>query len=155
MLLLKTGISLFYSPEKAFKTLIMKKYLYICLSLFLMISCGSDHYPPAENGLVASQYFVDACLKGDFKRAEFYILPDTANQQQLNRLKENYYKNSSDQRVEYRSANIIIEQDSVVNTDTEIITYKNSYDKIEHKLKATNKNGSWKIDVKYNENDKM
>lgn len=155
MLLLKTEISIFYPLEKAFKTLIMKKYFYSLLSLFLIASCGSDNYPPAENGLVASQYFVDACLKGDFKRAEFYILPDTANQQQLNRLKENYYKNSSDKRVEYRSANIIIEQDSVVNTSTEIITYKNSYDKIIHKLKALNKNGSWKIDIKYTENDKM
>ncbi|MGF7233157.1 hypothetical protein [Arachidicoccus sp.] len=133
----------------------MKKYFYILCSLFLLASCGSDHYPPAENGLVASQYFVDACLKGDFKRAEFYILPDTANQQQLGKLKAAYYKKSSDQRVEYRSANIIIERDSAVNANAEIITYKNSYDKIEHTLEAINSDSSWKIDLKHMNNSKI
>lgn len=128
------------------------KYAFIfLLSTLLLGSCGNtDDFPQAENALVAAQKFLDGCMKGDFKQAAYYMQADSLNKVQLKSLEGAYYHNSSDQRVEYRSANIIIENDEVVSPAEEVITYKNSYDKINRKLKAvhTDKDG-WKVDLKY------
>lgn len=129
------------------------KYLFTALVAFtfLMSSCGSsEDFPKADNALVAAQYFLNACNKGDFKQAAFYIQPDSTNKAQLKALEKVYYKNTSDERVEYRSANIIVENDENVTQQIEIITYKNSYDKITRKIKVvqTPEKG-WKVDLKY------
>lgn len=124
----------------------------VCLALLLAIftGCSSDQeFTAADNALVAAQQFLGGCLKGDFKQAGFYVQKDSTNTAQLEKLKEAYYHNSSEQRVEYRSANIIVENDEVVSPDEEIITYQNSYDKITRKLKAVKTGEGWKVDLKY------
>lgn len=129
----------------------MKYALCLALLFALFGSCSSEQqFAPADNALVAAQQFLGGCLKGDFKQAAFYITPDSVNKAQLGHLKDAYYHNSSDQRVEYRKANIIIKNDEVVSPTVEIITYENSYDKITRKLKAvkTGQQG-WKVDLKY------
>lgn len=129
------------------------KYIFTALiaATLFMSSCGSSgDFPPADNALVAAQLFLNACMKGDFKQAEFYIQPDSTNKAQLKSLEKAYYKNTSEERVEYRSANIIVENDENVTRKIEIITYKNSYDKITRKLKAVQTDGKgWKVDLKY------
>jgi hypothetical protein len=126
----------------------------VCFALGLVIaifsSCGSSSdFAPADNALVAAQQFLGGCLKGDFKQAAYYLSADSTNNQQLAALKEAYYHNNSDQRVEYRSSNTIIENDEVVSPSEEIITYQNSYDKITRKLKAVKTDNGWKVDLKY------
>lgn len=124
----------------------------VCLALLftLFSSCSSDQqFSPAENALVAAQQFLGGCLKGDFKQAGYYILTDSVNTAQLGQLKQAYYHNNSDQRVEYRTANIIIKNDEVVSGTEEIITYQNSYDKITRKLKSVKTGTGWKVDLKY------
>jgi len=126
----------------------------VCFALFLGLtifsSCGSDQdFAPADNALVAAQKFIGGCLKGDFKQAAYYVKTDSVNNAQLAKLKEAYYHNNSDQRVEYRSANIIIQNDETVTPTEEIITYQNSYDKITRKLKSVKTADGWKVDLKY------
>ncbi|ANI87973.1 hypothetical protein A9P82_00755 [Arachidicoccus ginsenosidimutans] len=125
------------------------KYLFLIITSLVFISCSGDNYPNADNELTATQSFLDACMKGDFKQANFYMKQDSENAADLNKMKEAYYKNTADQRQEYRSASIIVEDNETVDTNTKIITYKNSYDKIDRKIKAINNNGDWKIDLKY------
>lgn len=124
----------------------------VCLALLFAMfsSCSSDQqFAPADNALVAAQQFLGGCLKGDFKQAANYIITDSVNTAQLDHLKDAYYHNNSDQRVEYRTANIIIKNDEVVSATEEIITYENSYDKITRKLKSVKTDQGWKVDLKY------
>ncbi len=118
-------------------------------AVFIFSSCGGDSYPKAENELVAAQSFLDACMKGDFKQADFYIIKDSENVADLNKMKDAYYHNTSEQREAYRSANIIIENNEAVDSSTKVITYQNSFDKIDRKVKAVNRDNDWKIDLKY------
>ena len=124
----------------------------VCLVMFLAIfsSCSSDKaYDPADNALVATQQFLSGCLKGDFKQAGYYLLEDSTNKAQLKGLKEAYYQNNADQRMAYRSANVIIQNDEVLSVDAEVITYQNSYDKVTRKLKSVKTEEGWKVDLKY------
>ncbi|HTN36838.1 MAG TPA: hypothetical protein VL053_07160 [Arachidicoccus sp.] len=128
----------------------MKYAFILLLGVLIFNSCSNqNNFPPAENALVAAQQFLDGCMKGDFKRAGFYIQQDSVNEAQLKALEDAYYHNTSDQRVEYRTANIIIENDETVSPKEEIITYQNSYDKITRKLKAVQTEKGWKVDLKY------
>jgi len=130
----------------------MKNVVCFVLGLVFVIfsACGSSQdFQPADNALVAAQQFLGGCLKGDFKQAAYYVAADSVNNQQLASLKEAYYHNNSDQRVEYRTSNTIIENDEVVSPSEEIITYQNPYDKISRKLKAVKTDQGWKVDLKY------
>ena len=130
----------------------MKQVICAILGLGLVIfaSCSSEpSYAPADNGLVAAQQFLSSCSKGDFNQAAFYVQTDSVNNAQLTKLKDAYYHNSSEQRVEYRSSNTIVLQDETVSPTEEVITYQNSYDKVTRKVKAVKTGGGWKVDLKY------
>src|SRR3954454_23969353 len=96
----------------------MRWLLFVCISM-LLFSCGS--YPKAEDPLDAAREFIDACLKGDFDKASFYMLQDKENQAMLDKVKANYNSGSSSQRKQYKEANIIILEEDTVNDSTEII----------------------------------
>jgi len=64
----------------------MKYTLILIVALFF--SCGNNsEYPKAENALDAGREFIAACLKGDFKRANVYMLHNSANEQLLQKQK--------------------------------------------------------------------
>lgn len=124
----------------------------VCLALLFAFFCSCSSEPgftPADNALVAAQQFLGGCLKGDFKQAAYYIKGDSVNSAQLAKLKEAYFHNNSDQRVEYRSSNTVIENDEVLSPEEEVITYHNSYDKVTRKLKSVKTDKGWKVDLKY------
>src|SRR6476620_8624211 len=105
----------------------MRWLLYVCISM-LLFSCSS--YPKAEDPLDAAREFIDACLKGDFDKANFYMLQDNENKELLDKAKVNYRSRSASERNQYNDANIIILEEDTVNDSTEVINYKNSYDNI-------------------------
>lgn len=120
-----------------------------CFSLFLFLSCGGNNYPKADNELVAAQSFLEACMRGDFKEADFYMIQDSVNKADLQKMKDAYYKYDADQRQAYRTADIIIQDNEAVDSATKVITYENSLDKNVQKVKAISLDGDWKIDLKY------
>ena len=128
----------------------MKYVICLIMLLGMFSACSSDkNYEPADNALVSTQQFLLGCLKGDFKQADYYLLKDSTNQAQLAGLKEAYYQNNVDQRMAYRKANVIIQNDEVLSTTEEVITYQNSYDKVTRKLKSIKTDSGWKVDLKY------
>ncbi len=131
------------------------KYLLIS-TLLLTSSCNdaSKLYPKAENGLDAGREFIDGCLKGDFKKASFYMLDDAENRQRLEGVEKDYSLNNADQK-EYNSASIIIDQEEILNDTLEIIHYRNSFDKIARKVKVVLQNGNWLVDFKYTFNGNL
>jgi hypothetical protein len=103
----------------------MKK-ITIPFTILLFISCNQG-YKKAEDPQDAGRQFIRASLDGDYDRAMFYILKDTTNISFLRKWKDEYDKLSSDEKREYKNAEIrpvSIEQqpDSSVN-----YTFTNSY----------------------------
>jgi hypothetical protein len=129
----------------------MKCSFLLMFSICVFTSCGNNDYPPADNPLDAGREFIDACLKGQFRRASFYMIQDSANDQQLKMLETNYDKKDGDTRQQYREASIVIDLggDETLNDSTHIIHYRNSYDKIGRKVKVIQRNGIWFVDLKY------
>lgn len=133
----------------------MKKtvlYSFIALAFF---ACSSNHYEPAANALDAGREFVDGCLKGDFNKAGFYLLPDEENRQDLEKIERLYKTNGESKNQEYKTASIVINDIQELNDSVTIMNYKNSYDKIARKLKIVRKADGWKVDFKYTGNGNL
>lgn len=127
----------------------MKKPLTILL-LFVILSCNAEpDYPKAENSFDAAREFIDACLKGQFDRANAYMIHDAANEEQLNKLRKDYTLKTKQDKQEYSNASIIVSNDETINDSTHIIYYKNSYDKVARKVKVIQRNDDWLVDFKY------
>lgn len=125
------------------------KRLFILSGIIIFAACGGNNYPKADNELVATQNFLEACMKGDFKEADFYMIQDSVNKADMQKIKKAYYAYSADQRQAYRTADIIIRDNEAVDSNTKVITYQNSLDKNVQKVKVINQKGDWKIDLKY------
>jgi len=125
------------------------KAVYLFTLLFIFIACNNDNYPKAENALDAGREFIDGCLKGDFKRAEFYMVKDGENNSELLKLKNQYKEKSQEQQTSFYNASIILNEDAAVSDTVHIINYMNSYDKIGRKVKVVLRNNIWLVDFKY------
>jgi hypothetical protein len=132
----------------------MRTALFFLLAFITFTSCGSK-YPPAENAFDAGREFIDACLKGDFNKASFYMLQNGTNINILDSIQKEYNAKSSTLQQQYKSASIIIGQEETVSDSIHIIYYKNSYDKIAHKLKVVKSNDNWLVDFKYTFNGNL
>ena len=136
-------------------TLILQmKYLLTIVAVFFIAAvftnCSNDkHYPKAEDALDAGRQFIDACLKGDFDKAAYYMTNDEKNQSLLLEQKRNYETKGRQEQSEYNDASIIIHEDATVNDTTHIINYENSYDKTGRKVKVVLRDGTWQVDFKY------
>ena len=132
------------------------KYLFICLP-FLFLSCNNFHsdYKNADNALDAGREFIDACLKGDFTKAAFYMIPDDTNKKFLDGLEKQYRKKGREGRQQYREASIVISGIDNPTENTTIINYSNSYDQVGHKIKVTQQDNKWLVDLKYTFNPNL
>ncbi len=126
------------------------RLLLLCFAAILVTSCGNQpSYSKAEDALDAGRRFIDACLKGDFDRAAFYMAADEKNNSLLLEQKRNYEAKGKQEQREYNEASIIINEDAVVNDTTHVINYQNSYDKTGRKVKVVLRDGKWMVDFKY------
>jgi len=92
-----------------------------------LFSCGNNsEYPKAENALDAGREFIAACLKGDFKRANVYMLHNSANEQLLQKAEKDWSDKNPSYQNHYKTASINIENIDVVTDSITIINYKNS-----------------------------
>lgn len=131
------------------------KLLHIVLLLMVVTSACREKYTTATDALDAGRQFIDACLKGDFDRASFYMVQDAENQKDLLKIKRDYLAKSEDQRLQYENASLIILEDATLNEETHIINYQNSYDKITRKVKVKKLNGVWQVDFAYTFNGNL
>ena len=134
----------------------MKRFFSLLFIIALFYTCNSEPaYPKAENSFDAAREFIDACLKGQFERADAYMLKDKENEKHLNELRKDYALKTKDNKEEYKEASIIVTDDETLNDSTHIINYKNSYDKIARKVKVIQANGTWLVDFKYTFNGNL
>ncbi len=132
------------------------KYILACFA-FLLASCfnSATNFKDADNSIDAGREFINACLKGDFVKANFYMLQDEQNKLYLTKIERGYREKDRDGRRQYREASIIINEVANVTETTAIINYSNSYDKIAHKIKVVLINNKWMVDFKYTFNPNL
>lgn len=123
--------------------------------ILMLCACNTYNYNPATTALEGGREFIDACLKGDFEKAAFYMVNDSINNRDLLKIKSDYQLKSSDDRHSYAASSIIINADEPIDDSTHIINYSNSYDKIARKVKVVNRNGNWLVDFKYTFNGNL
>ena len=125
------------------------RYLQLLLITFLF-SCNTTHqYPPAADALDAAREFIDANIKGDFEKANVYMLQDEKNKDLLKEEEEKYRVKTNLQQKQLAESslqNISIEE---VSTSATIIYFKNSVDNVGRKIKVVYLNNLWQVDFKY------
>ena len=127
------------------------KHRWLYFLLLVLFSCNNStpSYPKAENALDAGREFIDACLKGDFKKAGNYMISDAENKSHLQKIESEYKNKPVPQQKEFNEASINIGDVQEINDSTTIISYNNSYDKIARKLKVIRRENNWLVDFKY------
>ena len=128
--------------------------LFILFFTVIFLSCGTS-YSPATTALEGGREFIDACLKGDFDKAAYYMIDDDANNDYLLKIKRDFHEKGSEQRIEYGKASINIIEDAAINDSVHIINYKNSYDNIVRKVKVIRRDDKWLVDFKYTFNGNL
>jgi hypothetical protein len=132
----------------------MKKIILI-ISLIVTGCQSSKNYPPAENALDAGREFVDACLKGEFKKADYYLLHNSQNDGLFTTLKATYNKETKEEKTELKNASINIQSIEELNDTVTIIHYSNSFSKISSILKTVKLNDTWLVDLAYAANGNL
>ena len=127
----------------------MYKYLLICFLFLVGCSSKQTNYVNAENAFDAGREFIDGVLKGDFLKANFYMLPDEQNKQFLAVLEKEYRAKDKEGRQQFRTASINIQQVTDLDSISSIIAYSNSFDKQLKRIKIVKVNNVWQVDYKF------
>jgi hypothetical protein len=116
----------------------------------LIFACNtpSKEFTPAENGLDAGREFIDACLKGDFSKASFYMVTDEINRQLLNQVESAYREKDKEGRQELRLASINIKEVAEPNDTTVIIYHSNSLDTSSKQTFVVKRKNIWQVNLK-------
>ncbi len=120
------------------------------LSTCFILACSSPKkdYLPAENGLDAGREYIDACLKGDFSKAAFYMIQDESNKTILASIESAYREKDKEGRQELRLASINIKEVVEPNDSTVVLIHSNSLDTVSVKTIIIKRNNNWQVDVK-------
>lgn len=116
---------------------------------FMLASCGTASAPlvPAENGLDAGREFIDACLKGDFERASFYMMDTKENKAILDNIEKEYREKDKEGRQELRTASINIKEVSEPNDSTVLMYHSTSLDTTGKKTIIIKQNNRWLVNL--------
>jgi hypothetical protein len=120
------------------------------------MACGRKPAPePAATPFDAGREFIDACLKGDFERADFYMVQDAQNHQLLEEATKQYRSRTASQKQKFNEASIQnVTLENLSETEL-LINYSNSYDHVGRKVKVVQQNGQWLVDFKYTFNPNL
>lgn len=127
----------------------MKSAIIPIIIILLFIGCNHSEKVDTSDPLESGRGFIEASLKGDYVRAEKYILPDSTNTEYMEGLKNFNNKMSAEDRQGYSNANIIIDSSVSKNDSVNILYYSNSYKKEPSKIRLVKRNNQWLVDFKY------
>lgn len=116
--------------------------------ILFLSACSQEKYVPAEDALDAAREFKNACLKGNFKKAKFYLAQNQKNNNLLYNISNEYFKNNIDQKKELANASIRIINNKEINSNLYQIVLGNSYNTKVDTLFAVKDNSTWLINSK-------
>ncbi len=127
-----------------------KRKIVLWFFVFIAGSCNSSNNEMllAENGLDAGREFIDGCLKGDFIKANFYMLQDEVNVQFLKTTEASFRERDKEGRQQLRLASINIKSVIEPTDSTVELSHSNSYDTSQQKLLIIHRNNKWLVDYK-------
>ncbi len=128
----------------------MLKHIVVLFIVAIIFGCNQKDKPVSLNDpLETGREFIDASLKGNYDRAQQYMLIDSTNKKYLESLKDFYKKMSPAEKDGYKNANIIINPSESVTDSTTIINYTNTYKNKPSKIRIIKINNEWRVDFKY------
>jgi hypothetical protein len=115
------------------------------------MSCHSSdkEESKSDNDMDALRNFLDAALKGNYKEASHYMLPDSTNDIYLGMAERIYKGKSASEKDSLKSASLHFFDTRQVNDSTTITVFANSYKNKRDTIKIVRKNGQWLVDLKY------
>ena len=116
---------------------------------FFVISCNNDENVDKSDPLVSGRGFIEASLKGDYKKAEKYLLKDSTNLEYFQGLQDFNNKLDAETRRGYSDANIIIDSLIAKSDSVDILYYTNSFKNKPSKIKLVKQKKDWLVDFKY------
>jgi hypothetical protein len=127
------------------------KRAFIVLSVITLFatSCSNNENVDKSDALTSGRGFIEASLKGDYKKAEKYLLKDSTNMEYFQGLQDFNNKMDAETRRGYSDANIIIDSSIAKSDSVDIIYYTNSYKNKPSKIKLVKRNKDWLVDFKY------
>ena len=135
----------------------MKAPNFICLLLIMLgLACGSDQSDlKANNALEGGRYFIENCMKGDFKKAKLFLLDNPSNKTYFDSLSSHYFSLDKEQRQLLREASIQVNE--IINIDSThgSFSYQNSLDKTPQKIMVVATPEGWKVDLQYSYTQKI
>lgn len=130
-----------------------KNWILAAILPLFFAACSNPEPVDLEDPLTSGRGFIESSLKGDYVKAQQYLLADSTNEQYLKGLVDFNKKSDKIERENYREANIIIDSISNISDTVSIMYYYNSYKKKPSKLKLVKKDKNWLVDFKYSFNE--
>ena len=103
----------------------------------------------AESALDGGRYYIENCMKGDFKIAKKYLLASPQNQAIFDSLSAQYFLLDKEGRQQLRQASIQINEILSIDSTHSSFDYQNSLDKIAQKMMVVSTPEGWKVDLQY------
>lgn len=148
--LMQTALSLWIYLRAFFLPLPTMNYkLIITILLFATFSCSNpQNFKKAEDAQDAAREFIRASLDGNYDKAKFYLYPDANNKFLLERWEKTYGRLRSEEKQQYKDADIIVLDTHPINDSVFSYKYLNSYKKDTSTVKVLRINGEWLVDLK-------
>ncbi len=128
----------------------MKRVLFVVVFFTtIAAACNDSATVDKSDPLESGRGFIDASLRGDYIKAQKYMLPDSTNIEYLEGLKTFNNNMTAEDRHGYSNANIIIDSSISKSDSVDIIYYTNSYKNKPSKIKLVKQNNEWLVDFKY------
>ncbi|MGN6532651.1 MAG: hypothetical protein ACTHK0_12985 [Ginsengibacter sp.] len=128
----------------------MKRALFVMIFFTTITSaCNDSGTVDKSDPLASGRAFIEASLKGDYIKAQKYMLADSTNIEYLEGLKTFNNNMNAEDRHGYSDANIIIDSSISKSDSVDIIYYTNSYKNKPSKIKLVKQNNEWLVDFKY------
>ena len=119
------------------------------LTIFLLACNRPEGFKSPEDPLHAGREFVRAVLDGDYERAQLYIQDNPEDRELFIRYSRYMKGQSQKERLQLKSASIIINKVETLADSVSIINFSNSYAMKPMDLKIVRENKEWKIDFSY------
>ncbi|MFZ9743369.1 MAG: hypothetical protein ACO3B0_07230 [Chitinophagaceae bacterium] len=131
----------------------MSNRLYRILTLFAVLLFASCQEPEGftdpEDPLDAGREFVRAVLDGNFEKASIYVSDNEEDKEIFERYENYMKKQPRSERLNLKSASIIVNKVEKLNDSVTIINFSNSHTMKPTDLKVVKQDNSWKVDFSY------
>ncbi|MDP9230257.1 MAG: hypothetical protein M3O67_06265 [Bacteroidota bacterium] len=130
------------------------KIISVSLLLLFFTACNNEDQKTStqksENDIDAARNFIESALKGDYTKARTFIVSDSINLQYIDAFERNYKERMNpDDKRGYREASINIHAVRPLNDSTTIVSYSNSFKKVDDSLMVVRIHNQWLVDLKY------